>query len=487
MSAETAEAVLTDPSLTSVVDATIRRTNTGFRVASHQGAIEFVEGVDGEPVVVSEHGEHPLTNPAHDQRLHSRDEQTGADQRLGRHATPLAMESIIQYFDSPHAPDLVVLHSPEYRYHGNAGDHGSLGTSQARAPFIAAGPGIRAQGIVPEHLRSVDVAPTLAALLQLPVSDGIDGRHRPRGGNRLAMQDGNEVRDLIDYDTRPDHVVVLLWDGVNANALHEAAENGLAPHVASLIERGTAYRHGCLAALPTATLANHTTQGTGVLPGRSGILHNTWYERATDTLVDLLDYPQMINSRDHLAPGVETLHEAIKRSDPDAFTVTTYEYADRGADYSTYAQMASGERLGELTDDDRRRHRTDDFLHVTPYRQASVWDAHSTKQACRIWQGEYGALPRYSWFTLNLTDAAGHEGGPHSDMVRAAIADSDGRTGEILHAIEQAGRLERTAVVLLADHGMQFHGESETVNLSGHLHDAGVDHLFVDAQYLYLR
>jgi len=41
--------------------------------------------------------------------------------------------------------------------------------------------------------------------------------------------------------------------------------------------------------------------------------------------------------------------------------------------------------------------------------------------------------------------------------------------------------------VLLADHGMQFHGESETVNLSGHLHDAGVDHLFVDAQYLYLR
>jgi len=486
MSVDRAETLLTDRTLSPEVDAIIRRTDQGFRVASHTGSIDFAEGPDDQPVELASHGHHPLRNRSLNQRLHSRDEIEHTGQHLGDHATPHAMESIIQFFDSAHAPDLVVLHSPNHRFHGNAGDHGSLGASQARAPFLAAGPGIHAQGMVDDHLRSVDVAPTLAALLDLPTFDGMDGRGRPRAGTRLTMQDGDEKTALIDADTRPEHVVVLLWDGVNANALYEAAASGLAPNVAALIERGTAYRYGCLASLPTATLANHTTQGTGVFPGRSGILHNTWYDTDADVIVDLLDYPQMINSSQHLAPGVETLHEAIKRHDPHAVTVTTYEYADRGADYSTYQVMAAGQRLPGLTDHERRRHRTDDFLHVTPYRQASVWDAHSTAQACRIWRGELGSLPRYSWFTLNLTDAAGHEAGPHSDMVTAAIIDSDRRTGEILATIEQSGRLEQTAVVVLADHGMQYHGEGPTADLSSRLTSEGINHRLVDAQYLYL-
>ena len=100
-----------------------------------------------------------------------------------------------------------------------------------------------------------------------------------RSGVRLAMQDGDEITELLDPDERPDHVVVFLWDGVNPNALHDAVDRGEAPGIASLIERGTSYRHGCISALPTATLANHTTQCTGVFPGRSGVLHNTWFDR----------------------------------------------------------------------------------------------------------------------------------------------------------------------------------------------------------------
>ena len=77
------------------------------------------------------------------------------------------------------------------------------------------------------------------------------------------------------------------------------------------------------------------------VPRTVGVLHNTWYDRDRDVHVDLLDYHQMIRAREHLAPGVETIHEALKRHEPEAFTATTYEYGDRGADYSTYAQMTT--------------------------------------------------------------------------------------------------------------------------------------------------
>ena len=481
------EAVLTDPSMTNRIDSLLLRTSHGFRATSARGSIDFCENPDGSTEVLDEHGEHPLRNLAVDQAIGTDAEVDLESAPLGELATPYAFESIFQYFDATHAPDAVVMWSPRQMFHGCVGNHGSLSTIQARAPFIAAGPGIAARGIVPEHLRTVDVAPTIAALLGITPQDGVDGRGRPRSHSRLAVQDGDEVSSLLDPDTRPEHVVVFLWDGVNANELHDAVDDGDAPNIAALIERGTAYRHGCLSALPTATLANHTTQCTGAYPGHSGVLHNAWYDRTRGVHVDLLDYPQMITARDHLAAGVETIHEALKRHEPEAFTATTYEYGDRGADYSTYVQMATGGSIPTLTDHDRRKHRTEDFLGDKEYRHKSIFDAHSLNEACHVWRGEFGALPRYSWFTFNLTDAAGHSGGPHSDMVRAAIRDTDARMGDVIAEIDRAGVLDQTAIVVLADHGMQRFDAAAPFDLGTTVRRAGVDAVLVDDQYVYVR
>ena len=229
------------------------------------------------------------------------------------------------------------------------------------------------------------------------------------------------------------------------------------------------------------------TQNTGVHPGHSGVLHNTWYDRAGDTVIDLLDWRQMFNARDHLRSDIETIHEALHRNEPDALSVATYEYGDRGADWSSYQRMANGDEGGPLTDEERRRHRTAEFFADHPnYRNFSLYDAHSVGDARHCWSGALGALPRFSWFTLNLTDTAGHGGGPHSEMANAAIRDTDGRMGDIIDAIDRAGALDRTAFVMLADHGMQQTAEGEPVDLSASLDDAGVDHLLVDAQYVYL-
>ncbi len=485
MSAERAEAVLTDPSLTDEVDTVVRRTAGGYRAASAAGWVEFRRSEDGFETI-AQAGANPLRNEATDQLVDAESEREDPWARLGDHSTPYAMESIAQYFDSDHAPDLVVLHSPTHRFHGNAGEHGSLAAAQARAPFIAAGAGVVPAGLIADHLRTVDVAPTLAALLGLRSADGRDGLGATRSGVRLKVQDGDERVDLVDPGQPVDHVVVFLWDGVNINTLHDEAAAGQAPRVADLIERGTSYRHGVFAALPTATLANHMTESTGVFPGRSGVLHNTWHDRDGGRDIDLLDLGQMITARDHLRPDIETLHEAVHRNDPAALTVTTYEYGDRGADYSTYARMASGEPVPDMSDDERRRHRSIDFMGVPAYRSMSVVDAHSAAQARWIWQGELGALPRFSWFTLNLTDSAGHEDGPAGEMARAAIADTDARMGDVIDEIERSGALDRTAIVMLADHGMQQLAEGEPVDLSAILEHEGVTHRMLDEQYVYL-
>ena len=481
------ESLLTDSSMTRYVDTVVMRTADGFRAASATGAVDFCEATDGSIEILAESGDHPLRNQALDQGIGTEAEVAVEGVSLGELATPLAYESVVQYFDAEHAPDAAVMWSPQQMFHDCVGNHGSLGGIQARAPFIAAGPGIRPRGIVPEHLRTVDVAPTIAALLGIPAGDGVDGRGRARSGVRLAMQDGDEITELLDPDERPDHVVVFLWDGVNPNALHDAVDRGEAPGIASLIERGTSYRHGCISALPTATLANHTTQCTGVFPGRSGVLHNTWYDRDRGVHVDLLDYHQMIRAREHLAPGVETIHEALKRHEPEAFTATTYEYGDRGADYSTYAQMTTNGPIPTLSDADRRLHRTEDFMGVKEFRNASIYDAHSRNEALHVWRGEFGSLPRYSWFTFNLTDACGHAGGPHSEILHAAIRDTDARMRDVLAEIEAAGKLDRTAVIVLADHGMQRFAIAEPFDLAGALRDAGINAILNDDQYVYLR
>src|SRR5690606_30749824 len=100
----------------------------------------------------------------------------------------------------------------------------------------------------------VDIAPTIAALLGFePHPSGIGPTGRPRLDALLRRQDGDPELAVLD-GTRAEHVVVFLLDGCNANLLHDVVDAGEAPNIAALVQRGTAYRHGSMASLPTATL-----------------------------------------------------------------------------------------------------------------------------------------------------------------------------------------------------------------------------------------
>jgi predicted AlkP superfamily pyrophosphatase or phosphodiesterase len=247
-----------------------------------------------------------------------------------------------------------------------------------------------------------------------------------------------------------------------------------------------------VASLPTVTLPNHTTLMTGAHPGHHGVLHNAWWDRSLGRQVVTESPATWQESMQWLFPGVETVHEAIHRRRPDAVTFSVNEPADRGADYATMALLRAG-RVAELADGVPRP-----LPHADPawvaaseaYRWGSLVDASAVHQARQLWAGEHlgrsFGVPTFCWVSFSLTDSAFHEGGPHSEIARAALRDTDARLGEVLDAVERRGVLDRTAVLLVADHGMEQVGSEPTEGWAPALAAAGIAHRDEASGFVYL-
>ncbi len=490
--AEALERTLLDPAVEHLVEMVVRRTGPDvYRVAAIDGSSTFrrMVGADGRPEyrTVAVEGRDPIGDTSTDRFVGHAHERSERFPRRTANAYPHAHDSIAQFFDAPHAPDLVVAHAPDHHFDDHLGQHGSLGVVQARAPFIAAGKGIRSDGIVDRSTRTVHVAPTIAAVLGTdPHPAGVGPTGAPRPDALLRRQDGDVEVAVLDGDVA-DHVVVFLLDGTNANLLFDAVDAGEAPNIAGLVERGTAYRQGMFASLPTATLANHTTAITGAHPGHSGIVHNTWLDRSTGAIPDLLSMSEMFHAMVHLSPDVETIFQAVRRSRPDAFCTATFEFCDTGADLSSFAAFRN-DGLPDIPDFSTIRHVDPEAAAASAqYRFMSTIDHTSAAQTIDAWRRVDGnPLPTISWCSLALTDEAGHESGPHGDAARAAIRDSDARVGEVLAAVEAAGAVDRTAVFVIADHGMEQNDPSVTGSWTDSLAETGVPHVDVGQGMLYL-
>jgi predicted AlkP superfamily pyrophosphatase or phosphodiesterase len=241
---------------------------------------------------------------------------------------------------------------------------------------------------------------------------------------------------------------------------------------------GTAFRHGAMAGMPTVTLANHTSIITGALPGHHRILHNAWWDRHSGEVVTTNSPAAWPTAMTRLAPGIETIFEAIRAAEPGAFTAALNEPADRGATFSTFDFF----RRGDIPPFPQ----PEDLPHVTmrfasplgDYRFNTMIDHMAMEQAVGLWRGCYRGVdypaPRFCWVSFQLTDCGMHAGGPRSEVAEAAIVDTDARIGEILDAIDHAGALADTAFVLLADHGMEETDPATTGDWDAALVEAGV-------------
>jgi phosphonoacetate hydrolase len=469
---DAALAVLLDPALEPIVDMVFTRRDGRYEALAADGMVGFRRSDAGWEVVAQE-GADPLGRQDPGAYTPLTAERAHLHPHRRENTYPHGYDQIAQLFDAPAAPDLCVIHSAAHNWEdqgGHRGEHGSPGVVQARAPLVLAGKGVRRLGVAPLSARLVDVAPTIAALLGCaPRADG----------TYFARQDGTVIDVVLDPTEPPRHVVGFLFDGTNSNVLYDMAARGEAPNVARLIEMGVAFGHGAMASLPTVTLANHTTILTGAHPGHHGILHNAWYDRAQAAQIITNSSATWPTAMKHLMPGTETIHDVVHRTWPDAFSASVNEPCDTGADYSTFDFFRRGEVPPIPKSPDGLPHTTERFVRPSKdYSWSSIVDHMGVEQEVGILSGHYRdqtyPAPRFLWCNFTLTDAAMHEGGPHSEIAAAAVRDSDGRIGEVIAALERAGIFDDCAFCLVADHGMEETDPSCTGDWGVALRDSGL-------------
>ncbi len=371
---------------------------------------------------------------------------------------PYAYDSLSQLFDDPKVPNQFLVPAASFPMHGNIGNHGSLASIQSRGLFVAAGPGIGTSGWVQDHARMVDVAPTLLALLGVPLTNG-RGPNRSLRQSRLLAQDGDDIQAVLEPATgNARHVVAVVFDGCNTNLVDDAIQAGEVPALGSLLARGCGLRHGIVSSFPTVTLPNHLTAFTGVHPGRHGIVNNEFLD-FDSTHVNLLAFSSMVRTSDWVSGDIETVHEAVHRWKPLSFTSACYEYAERGADWSTFGEFRANRRppyaSAQVAASTSTRWA---YEESERYRFISRIDESSLIGAIAQWGGEAQTghpLPTLQIVNFSATDDAGHEVGPHGALARAALIDCDRRLARLIDAIDAAGVLDQTAIVVISDHGME--------------------------------
>jgi hypothetical protein len=381
---------------------------------------------------------------------------------------PLAYERIAQLFDSPNAPDLAV--NPKcWQFARQPGQHGAADVVQSRAPLVFSGPGVRGGGVTETLCAQVDVAPTLARLLGMPLIDGMDSTGRTSSERGVApdvylrRQDGKPIDEIIDGGAQPDRVYIFLLDGLSNTELKERLEKDREsiPNLTRLIERGLMFNYGTTVNFPSITWPSHNALGTGAWCGHHDIVNPTYYLREKSETVT----PQgMIwETGKYVTGDVETLYEAVHRvfgkwdGTGGEVTASINEPCMRGAGHSTLERrlMIDIDRLQELTrlhrDDTNPRWAADGQEDVRRY---SYTDIQGTAQAMMLFSAENQPPPKFTYHEFSLTDAVGHDYGPHHQAVLDAMVETDKRIGKILGVLDARGLFDSTLFVITTDHGM---------------------------------
>lgn len=194
------------------------------------------------------------------------------------------------------------------------------------------------------------------------------------------------------------HVILFLLDGCRPDAL--------GPDTSPVIWGLRANGASCLTSrtvMPSITLPCHTALFYSLPPSRHGVTTNDWVPFS-------------------LAPS---LTEVIN----DAGYGTTAFY--------TWEQLRDLAAPGTLDMAFYRRYNENGMALV----------AQATATTIRT------AKPTFTFVYLEATDAVGHRFGWMSPQYLAAVTECDAAVGEVLRAVDEAGLRERTAVVVMADHG----------------------------------
>jgi arylsulfatase A-like enzyme len=249
-----------------------------------------------------------------------------------------------------------------------------------------------------------------------------------------AMPDERRATFGLDFRTPETDLgptaIVFMVDGVNADVFRQMLDGGRLPNIRKyFVDRGL-FIERCVVNAPSTTLVNETSLVTGLFAGRHGIVGNTWFDRgrlihrnyeelAEKNLVDA-DYV------------VTTLFEQLS----DMTTMSLFYQVHRGATRFAENRLSAAPPYG--------------FGWYGLVDRIALWRFDLVAQAARA-QGRFPALVVAY---LLSPDMEAYRSGVSSDAYTAALEHSDAHIGRILRDLETAGRLDRTVLALVSDHGM---------------------------------
>ena len=239
-------------------------------------------------------------------------------------------------------------------------------------------------------------------------------------------------------DLRPTIVLVSI-DGFRPDYLSSRT-----PNLDALENRGT-HAKWLIASFPTKTFPNHYTIVTGLYPAHHGIIGNTFWDPAFQAKFSMSNREAVADARwwggepiwvtaekqgvrtaPVFWPGSEAAIEGVRPSYYDAF-------------------------------DDRR---PDD---VRVEKLLSLLDLPAAER------------PRFLTLYFSDVDHAGHDFGPGSKEVKAAVEKVDGEIGKLVSGLRERGVLDQVNLIVVSDHGMAATSRKRTIVLDNYVDLKTVD------------
>lgn len=362
----------------------------------------------------------------------------------------------------PREGEFVTRNDPAYRFM-----HGSPWNYDARVPLLLFGPPYIRRGIYSAIAIHQDIAPTLAALLGLPLPPTVTGR---------SLQ-----KALVSSAGRPPVILVIVLDAMRLDYFDR--HHAILPTLTRLRQEGAWFSNARVNYLPTATALGHATIGTGTDPRVHGIVVNSAFDRISGQPQD--PYPDM-SARNLMMLSLadlwnlETEGRAVIISQGSIFyaagglaghgacllngrptILASYNRATGGWETNPdcyklpeYLKNQNSRRLWEGTDGQWMGH---DITNPDAVSRSGLFTKFEADALVAMIENEpVGAddVTDLLFVNLKAPDFVGHQFGPDSPELRETLAELDRQLARILETLEKKVGPNRYVAVLTADHGM---------------------------------
>ncbi len=204
------------------------------------------------------------------------------------------------------------------------------------------------------------------------------------------------------------HVIVIGCDGMSPDGVRKAK----APNMKRMMEQG-AWTLKARGVMPTSSSPNWASMIMGAGPEQHGVTSNEW-------LTNRFEIEPIVRSPQGMFP---TIFGTIREQRPRAVIGCFYDWDDFG-------RLLERQAVDFLEDSDGP---TNAALHAIEFIRARK--------------------PTFTFIHLDHVDHAGHEYGHGTAKYYDSVDVADALIGQVIDAVERAGMLERTVILVTSDHG----------------------------------